>query len=219
MILTFLTWLQNSLGKGKADDAQSWSQALLGSLNFWNLLEGTHLLMLMLFAGTIMLVDLRLLGVAYKKTKVSVISEKVLPLTVAGFVLMVITGLALFFAKPVPYYHNFWFRLKLVFLAAAMINIMIFHYRVQKDQAAWDDAPRPPTKARISAVVSLASWVLVIIMGRLIAYNFVECGKPLPDWVNAVEECATSEHGAQSLDKTVIIKDLQGKITFQGKAQ
>jgi hypothetical protein len=217
MLLTFLDWLQNGLGKGKGEDAQSWSQALLGSLNFWNLLEGTHLLMLMLFAGTIFLVDLRLLGVAFKKTRVSVISARVLPLTVAGFGLMVLTGLALFFAKPVPYYHNLWFRLKLVFLAVAMINIVVFHYRVQKDQAAWDTAPKPPTSARISAVVSLSSWVLVILMGRLIAYNFVECGKPLPAWVNAVEECQTSEHGAQSLDGHILIKGLDGKIVFEGK--
>lgn len=219
MLLTFLDWLQNGLGKGKGDDAQSWSQALLGSLNFWNLLEGTHLLMLMLFAGTIMLVDLRLLGVAFKNTRVSVISNKVLPLTVAGFALMVITGLGLFFAKPVPYYHNLWFRLKLVFLAVAMINIVIFHYKVQRDQAAWDSAVATPAKAKLSAVASLASWVLVILMGRLIAYNFVECGKPQADWINAVQACETSEHGAQSLDHQIIIKGLDGKIKFQGKSQ
>jgi hypothetical protein len=208
MILAFLTWLQESLGKGKGADAQSWSQALLGSLNFWNIMEGSHLLMLMLFAGTIMVVDLRLLGIAFRKTPVSVISTKVLPLTVAGFVLMVGTGLVLFYAKPVFYYHNLWFRLKLLFILLAMINIVVFHYRVQKSQGAWDANPKPPVSARVSAAVSLSAWILVILMGRLIAYNFVECSKPLPDWVNAVEECSTSEHGAMSLD---------GKITMAGK--
>jgi len=205
MILAFLTWLQESLGKGKGDDAQSWSQALISSLNFWSILEGTHLLMLMLFAGTILVVDLRLLGVTFRKTRVSVISSKILPLTVAGFILMIITGAALFFAKPVYYYHNLWFRLKLVFLIAAMINIVVFHYRVQKNQDAWDLEATPPASARLSAVVSLFAWTSVIFFGRLIPYNFVECGKPMPDWLNAAQECSTSEHGAQSLD---------GKITL-----
>jgi len=150
MILAFLTWLQESLGKGKGDDAQSWSQALISSLNFWSILEGTHLLMLMLFAGTILVVDLRLLGVTFRKTRVSVISSKILPLTVAGFILMIITGAALFFAKPVYYYHNLWFRLKLVFLIAAMINIVVFHYRVQKNQDAWDLKATPPASQRLS---------------------------------------------------------------------
>lgn len=205
MILAFLIWLQESLGKGKGDDAQSWSQALLGSLNFWNLLEGTHLLTLMLFAGTIMVVDFRLLGIAFKKTPVSVISDKILPLTIGGFTIMIVTGLALFYAKPVFYYHNLWFRLKLIFIILAMVNIMVFHFKVQKNYAAWDTNEIPPTSARVSAVLSLLAWTTVIFFGRLIAYNFVECGKPLPGWVNAVQECSTSEHGAQSLD---------GKITL-----
>ena len=71
-------WLEHSLGKGPSPDGQSWSEALLGSLNFWGLLEGTHLIALMLFAGTIMVVDLRLLGVTFRKTRVSVISDAIL---------------------------------------------------------------------------------------------------------------------------------------------
>ena len=199
MIRAFLVWLQTQLGKGSSPDAQSWSEALLGSLNFWGLLEGTHLITLMLFAGTIFAVDLRLLGVTFKKTKVSVLSEKILPLTVFGFVMMVITGLALFFAKPLVYYHNVWFRLKLVFIVVALINIVVFHYRVQKNISAWDDAPAPPWPARMSAVASLTAWVLVIVMGRFIAYNWFDCGKPMSAFMNSVEECATSEKGAQQI--------------------
>ena len=100
MIRPFLVWLQTEFGKGGGDTAQSWSEALLGSPNFWGLLEGTHLLFLMLFAGTIFIVDLRLLGVIFRKTPVSTISDRVLPLTVFGFVFMLVTGIALFYAKP-----------------------------------------------------------------------------------------------------------------------
>ncbi len=202
MIRAFLVWLQTSLGKGHADDAQSWSEQLLGSLNFWGILEGSHLLSLMLFAGTILVVDLRLLGVTFRKTPVSVISDKVLPLTVAGFACMLITGGWLFFAKPLFYYHNIWFRAKLIFILIAMVNIVVFHYRVQKNQAAWDNAPKPPVSARISAIVSLSAWCLVIVMGRFIAYNWYECGKPLPDFLNAAQSCAASEHGATPLPKS-----------------
>jgi hypothetical protein len=199
MIRTFLVWLQTSLGKGHGPDAQSWSEALLGSLNFWGLLEGTHLLTLMLFAGTIMVVDLRLLGVIFKRTPVSVVSDKILPLTIGGIALMFVTGGALFFAKPLFYYHNIWFRLKLVFILLAMVNIAVFHFRVQRNQGAWDGSARPPFAARASAVISLSAWVLVIVMGRFIAYNWFECGKPLPDIINVSQSCAASEKGAVSL--------------------
>ncbi len=200
MLREFLVWLQTQLGKGSGDLAQSWSEALLGSLNFWGLLEGTHLLALMLFAGTIFVVDLRLLGVTFRRTPVSVVSDRVLPLTVAGFALVVVTGLALFYAKPLFYYHNIWFRLKLVLLAFALVNIAVFHVRVQRNRSDWDAAPRPPFSARASAAISLSAWILVISLGRLIAYDWFECGKPQPHLINVVESCAASEAGAVEKD-------------------
>lgn len=196
MLRDFLVWLATELGKGGGEYPMSWSEALASSLNFWGLLEGTHVLTLMLFAGTIFLVDLRLLGLAFKRTPVSVISDKVLPLTVVGFLLMVATGLALFYAKPLLYYHNLWFRLKLVFLAIALINIMLFHWRVQRNRHEWDTIAKPPAKARLSAAVSILAWIAVITTGRFIAYDWFECGKPLPQWANLAQECATSERGA-----------------------
>jgi hypothetical protein len=199
LIGAFLTWLQHTLGKGSGDTAQSWSEALLGSLNFWGLLEGTHLIALMLFAGTIMVVDLRLLGVTFRKTKVSVVSDTILPLTVFGFLFVVITGMALFFAKPLFYYHNIWFRLKMVMLAIALINILVFHSRIQSTQDSWDADEKPPGRARAAAGASLAAWLVVITFGRLIAYDWFECGKPHTAFVNWAEECKTSEKGEVTL--------------------
>lgn len=204
MIREALVWLQTGLGKGAGDTAQSWSEALLGSLNFWSLLEGTHLLTLVLFAGTIFIVDLRLLGLTFRRTPVSVVSDRVLPLTVAGFIIMIATGVGLFYAKPVVYYHSLWFRLKLVFLIIAMLNIVIFHFRVQKNQSAWDTMESPPTIAKISGAISLISWILVISMGRFIPYNWFDCGKAIPHIVNVLEDCKASDNGA--VDKESMAK-------------
>jgi len=199
MIDAFLNWLQHSLGKGSADDAQSWSEALLGSLNFWSLLEGTHLIALMLFAGTILVVDLRLLGVTFRKTKVSVISDAILPLTIFSFAFVMITGLGLLFAKPLFYYHNIWFRAKMVILALALLNILIFHGRIQATQDSWDSDAKPPRAARMAAAGSLIAWLLVITCGRFIPYDWFECGKPQTTFINWVQECKTSEKGEVNL--------------------
>ena len=198
MIRDFLVWMAK-FGKGPGEYDPSWSDLLASSLNFWGLLEGTHVLSLMLFAGTIFIVDARLLGLVFKKTPVSVVSDRILPLTVFGMIIMVTTGAALVFAKPLLYYHNVWFRLKVVFLLAAFINIIVMHYRLQRNMAEWDAAPKPPAKIQISAAVSLACWILVITFGRFIAYDWYNCGKPLPDWANTLEECKTSADGATDL--------------------
>lgn len=199
MIGAFLNWLEHSLGKGSGDTAQSWSEALLGSLNFWSLLEGTHLIVLMLFAGTIMVVDLRLLGVTFRKTKVSTISDAVLPLTIYSFIFVALTGTGLFFAKPIYYYHNIQFLVKMVFLALALLNIVVFHGRVQATQDSWDADETPPRAARMSAAASLALWTMVIICGRFIPYNWYDCGKPQPDFINWVQQCKTSEKGEENM--------------------
>jgi hypothetical protein len=198
----FLNWLQHGWGKGPTPDGQSFSELLLGSLNFWSLLEGTHLIALMLFAGTIFVVDLRLLGVTFRKTKVSVVSDTILPLTVFGFLFVVLTGLALFFAKPLFYYHNIWFRLKMIMLAIALINILFFHSRIQSTQDTWDADEKPPGRARAAAAASLTAWLIVITFGRLIAYDWFECGKPHTTFINWAEECKTSEKGEVNLAGT-----------------
>lgn len=200
MIRDAVVWL-SQLGKGPGEYDPSWSEQLASTLNFWGLLEGTHVLSLMLFAGTIFLVDFRLLGWGFRRTPVSVISDRVLPLTVFGFVLMVVTGVALFYAKPLLYYHNLWFRLKLVFLVVASINILVFHFRVQRNRDAWDTAASPPAAAKASAWISLSAWILVITFGRFIAYDWYECGKPLPHWANVAQACAASERGAIDLEE------------------
>jgi len=199
LIGAFLTWLEHSLGKGSGDTAESWSEALLGSLNFWGLLEGTHLIALMLFAGTILVVDLRLMGVTFRKTRVSVVSDTILPLTVFGFIFVVVTGLALFFAKPLFYYHNIWFRMKMIMLALALVNILIFHNRIQRTEETWDADEKPPASVRTAAAMSLTAWLVVITFGRLIAYDWFECGKPQPAFINWAEECKSSEKGEVSL--------------------
>jgi hypothetical protein len=153
----------------------------------------------MLFAGTILVVDLRLLGVTFRKTKVSVISDAILPLTVFSFAFVMLTGLGLLFAKPIFYYHTIWFRVKMVFLALALINIMVFHGRVQATQGSWDADETPPAPARMSAAMSLILWTLVILCGRFIPYNWYECGKPQPDAINWLEECKTSEKGEENM--------------------
>ena len=199
MFHEFFRWLQEDLGFDP-DQGASWSQQFLGSFNLWSLLEGTHVLTLMLFAGTIWIVDLRMLGVAFKNVPFSKLNEKVLPYTAVGFAAMLITGFILFLAKPMDYYHNVWFRAKIIFLIIASINIFWFHHKVQKNQEEWDANPNPPLPVKLSAVISMTSWILIIIFGRFIAYNWFECGKPQPAFVNVFAECATTSSGIVRAD-------------------
>jgi hypothetical protein len=151
-----------------------WSIGLHESLYMYAITESTHVMSIMLFVGTIAMVDLRLLGVSYTKVPVSQMLSRMLPWTIAGFVLLVITGGMLFLAIPVRTYHSLWFRLKCLMILIAAINIAVFTFKVERDKAKWD-LGRVPGNSKICAVVSLSAWACVIVFGRLIAYNWFDC--------------------------------------------
>jgi len=194
----FFGYVQHHWGEHTTAYGRSFSAALLEALNAWGIVEGSHLLFAMLFFGCILVFDARLLGITFRDVKISEVSEKLLPFTVISMTILLASGVFVFFSKPQDYYHNIWFRIKMVLLLVAVINVYIFHKIVQKNQAEWDSAASPPTKAKMSAVISLTCWVLVIGCGRLIAYSWFECGKPHSDWMNSLEECQTSPLGAMT---------------------
>ncbi len=179
MLRDFLTWLGET----------PWSIGLHESLYAWPVTESLHVLTLALFAGTAAVLELRMLGVALKGVPVSALTNRLLPWTRVAFGLMVLTGIALFYATPLTYYHSMFFRIKMLLLAGAGVNIFIFHARTLHGIAAWDSADRPPRAARIAATVSLTAWAGVIVCGRLVAYNWFECAlnpqSPVVRWIQS----------------------------------
>jgi hypothetical protein len=134
------------------------------------LVESIHVLAITLLAGTVSILDLRLLGVVLKKEPVSQVAEQLLPLTWTGFAAMFITGGMLFASEAVKMYENPAFRVKLLLMVLAGLNPLIFHSTVYKSVAAWNETPRPPVRARVAATCSLTLWSAIIIAGRAIAY-------------------------------------------------
>jgi hypothetical protein len=167
--------------------ATPWSVALHESLFVWPLIESTHVLSLTLFVGTTAMLDLRLLGIALRHVPVSDVTGRLLPWTRVGFAIMVTTGLLLFYATPVRNYQNIFFRVKMILLVIAVVNVWLFHARVHRRVADWDLEPVPPRAARVAAIVSLVAWTLVVVSGRLIAYNWFDCDiqpqRPVVNWL------------------------------------
>jgi hypothetical protein len=134
--------------------------------------------------------DLRLLGWAFRGVPASDFTERILPWTRLGFVILLITGLLLFYASPVRYYYNFFFRVKMVLLVLAGLNVWLFHSRIHRRISEWDLNPTPPAAARMAAAVSIFAWAAVVVTGRLIAYNWFDCNiQPQPAFINWAAGC------------------------------
>lgn len=180
MILSFLQWLGET----------PWSIALHESQYVWSVVETAHVVTLALFVGTAAALDVRLLGAAMVQVPASEFTSRLLPWTRAGFAVMVLTGGLLFYATPITYYQSLFFRVKMLLLCVAAVNIWYFHGRTHRGIASWNVGGRPPRAARIAAIVSLVSWSGIVVAGRLVAYNWFACDiQPQPAFVNWASGC------------------------------
>jgi hypothetical protein len=147
-------------------------RGILESTLLFPTIEGFHLIGIALSIGVLCWLDLRLLGVAFTTHPVSKVWKQVMPIAVAGFGLVFLTGGLLFWAEAITAYDSvhFWIKLGLIFLAG--VNALYFEFVTHKGIAAWDNDPIPPRSARIAGFVSLLLWTAVIVTGRTMAYSF-----------------------------------------------
>jgi Family of unknown function (DUF6644) len=179
-LLPFCDWLAGTSG----------STALRGSILVYPLLESTHVLTLCVFLGTAVMLDLRLLGLTLVRVPMSELKRRLGPWMVAGFLVMVTTGMLLFYAIPVRSYQSIFFRIKVVALVLAGLNAFVFHSTIDRRIAEWDRDPVPPRAARRAGARSLVLWAIIVVAGRMIAYNWFDCDKqPQPPIVNVLAGC------------------------------
>lgn len=141
------------------------------SLWIFDITETTHTLGIVLVAGTIMLVDLRLLGLGLRAEPVSHVIGRIVPWTLSGFGLMFLSGGWLFSAEATKLYDSPAFRIKMVLLALAGLNALIFHLTIYRRAGEWDGLPVAPKRARVAGLLSLLLWIGIIAAGRSIAYG------------------------------------------------
>ena len=126
-------------------------------------LECFHILGFILLAGSIALVDFRLLGALLRDQKAAELTTDAAPWTLIGLALVLTSGALLFASDPDHYYLNHAFQVKMAILLLALV----FHYTIH------GRAVRPgasPGWGRLAACVSLALWAGVIGGGIFIGF-------------------------------------------------
>jgi len=134
----------------------------------WPLFEILHYVGLTLLLASVGLFDLRVLG--FVKGIAPAALHRLVPYGVAGFLINALTGIAFFAGYPEQYAYNDAFRLKLAFMALAGLNIAFFYTRVFRDLKRLPPDGDPPVVARIVTGISLVSWLIVLVAGRLITF-------------------------------------------------
>jgi hypothetical protein len=157
----FLQWLANT-GLSVTLRESTWAEPIVETL---------HVLTLTLFLGFAILLDLRLLGLQMTRRRASDVIRELNPWLIGGFTIMILTGILLFCGDPVTFYASVFFKVKMVLLVVAGLNVLVFNATVGRKVAEWDRETKTPGLAKLAAIVSLVVWAAIIAAGRAIAYS------------------------------------------------
>jgi hypothetical protein len=145
--------------------------SLAESLWAFPTIETVHVIALVTVFGTIVIMDLRLLGITSTNVPVSRLSADTLKWTWMAFVLAAVTGTLLFISKASSYMVNPFFLGKMAVMALAGLNMLLFHFLTYKTVTDWDNAAKPPSAARFAGIASLVMWLAIIFFGRAIGFT------------------------------------------------
>jgi uncharacterized membrane protein len=160
MIDSFLQWLQSTPP----------SVAIAESTWLFPTIESVHVLALTMVVGSIAMIDLRLIGASQRDRSVIELTDEILPWTWCSFVVAVCTGALLFSSNAVKYFGILPFRIKMITILLAGINMLFFHFVTYRSAPLWHLQTKVPTSARVAGGVSLALWISVVSLGRWIGF-------------------------------------------------
>jgi hypothetical protein len=146
----------------------SWGMAIRHSLWLYPFGNVIHVLGMGLLVGSIVALDFRLLGFGRQYVTAEGASRLLTPFAIAGILLLVPGGLIVFIADAGPLAANTLLQLKLLLVVIGLANALLFRRYWSGKLATWDAAP--PAGGLAQTVLSLAIWLTVPTLGRLIAY-------------------------------------------------
>ena len=137
-----------------------WVETLATSRSLYGLLVVVHYSAVFLCIGTIVLLDLRILGVADRNQALSPLAAQLRPWTWIGIGSAVVSGFLLFTTKAGSYAEAEPFRVKMLIIVLAVVSALAIEWSVPK----WDRAPVLPVTAQLLALISIVLWLGAILV-------------------------------------------------------
>ncbi len=159
-ISSFCDWLENT-PLSLVIQSVSWIIPLVQSI---------HIMAVTVIVGSVLSVDMKLLGVVGRGSPISGATRRFLPWVWVALVVLLLTGAALTAAEPRRELLNNVFRLKMVLILLICAVTGAFQVTVSRNASAWGDTPSNQRQARLLAIGTLMIWAAIIFCGRWIGY-------------------------------------------------
>ena len=134
----------------------------------WPLMETLHFAGLSVMFGALLVVDLRVMGVARFVNMPA--AMKFIPVAIAAFAVNLVSGVAFLCGDPYRYSVNLAFQWKMGLIVVAGLNALWFWFGEHKELKRLADGEDAAFRAKVIAFLSLIIWVAVIVLGRMIPY-------------------------------------------------
>ena len=146
--------------------------------------QSFHILGIATVVGSIVMVDLRFLGLALPSQNVSEMIRRLLPWTWCALGVNAVTGLIFVLARPNRYFYNPVATFKFSMLLVAVALAFAVYWMNRREHGFWEASAGRLRGARIVAAVSIMAWIGVMLGGRWIAYSeYITDPFPFPfDW-------------------------------------
>jgi hypothetical protein len=168
----FQTWLSHHL------HGHAWASNFMSTKYGWHACETLHFIGLSMLIGAIGMFDLRVLGIG-KRIPIAPL-HRLAPFAVAGFLLNAVTGMMFLMTFPNQYIYQWPFWVKLLFIAIAATNALIFNLFVMRKVEPLGPGADAPVYAKVMCATSLSLWIAVIFLGRFLAFYKPDFTLPVP---------------------------------------
>lgn len=157
----FLTWLEDSALGHAMRGLGVWSYGL------FNL---AHILGVAVLFGSVLVLDLRLLGF-WRRIGIGAIATPTVPLAAGGFTLAAASGICMIATNATEYFGNPFLYIKMPAIALGLMNVITVGFLPGwRARALREPSERESRQLALAGAFSLLSWLTVVGAGRMIGY-------------------------------------------------
>ena len=142
--------------------------------NVWGFppfIQTVHILGISCVMASIVIIDLRILGLAVRSQNLSEMTRRLMPWLWCALASNLVSGGVFVLARPARYFNNPVFGWKFTFMLPALALTLLFHLLSRRQENYWSLSRQRVIASRFIALASLGLWIMVAMAGRWIAYS------------------------------------------------
>jgi len=128
--------------------------------------EAIHLLAIAVLGGSVLVIDLRLLGVIFRKEPARILGRDLGKLLLGSLLVLILTGIAMVSEEALKCYFSPAFRWKM----ALLVTAALFYFTLHRRALIHADENAVTVWSKIVAVISMSLWLGVGVAGRAIGF-------------------------------------------------